>query len=226
MELIVYPDRDMMMIDVAARLADDLSDTLSAHDAASLAVPGGSTPGPVFDSLSAADLDWDRVTILLTDERWVPESSPRSNAALVRDRLMRDRASAATFLGYRDAEGPDTPEPALDDLRGRLAPHLPLSVLLLGMGADMHTASLFPGAEGLDAALAEDAAPILPIRAEAAGEPRVTLTRPVLEGAMSTHVLITGADKRAALERAEAARDLASAPVRVILGDAIVHWAE
>ena len=89
----------------------------------------------------------------------------------------------------------------------------------------MHTASLFPGADKLEAALAADAPVLMALRSEAAGEPRITLTAPVLRGAMNIHVLITGAEKRAALERAMTMSPL-DAPVRAVLDNATVHWAE
>ena len=119
----------------------------------------------------------------------------------------------------------DTPEDMLDALSDGVRPHLPISVLLLGMGADMHTASLFPGADRLAEALAADAPILLPMRAEAAGEPRVTLTAPVLRGAMNIHILITGTEKRDALERALTLTP-EEAPVRAVLDNATVHWAE
>jgi 6-phosphogluconolactonase len=132
-------------------------------------------------------------------------------------------ASAAKLIPlHAEAE---TPEVALDDLAEGLKPHLPISVLLLGMGADMHTASLFPGADNLAAALDDNAPPLMAMRADAAGEPRVTLTAPVLKGAMSIHVLITGREKREAIERA-AHLDAMEAPIRTVLGQATVHWAE
>jgi 6-phosphogluconolactonase len=93
------------------------------------------------------------------------------------------------------------------------------------MGADMHMASLFPGADRLAEALSDQAPILLPMRVEAAGEPRVTLTAPVLKGAMSIHLLISGAEKRAALERAQGLTPT-EAPVRVVLPNATVHWAE
>lgn len=223
MNLIEYPDREMMMIDLANRIAGELNSCLQRHDHASLAVPGGSTPAPMFDALSGASLDWSRVHVLLTDERWVPEDDERSNTRLLRQHLLTDRASDAVYVPlYAEAE---TPEEVLDDLSDTIRPELPLSILLLGMGADMHTASLFPGADRLADALAADAPPLMAMRGGGAPEPRITLTAPVLRGAMSTHILITGAEKRAALEQA---RRLPpdQAPVAVVLKDATVHWAE
>ncbi len=85
MKLVEYPDAEMMMMDLADKLASELSSALRANDTASLAVPGGTTPGPIFDSLCAVDLDWSRVQVMLTDERWVPETSERSNTRLLRN---------------------------------------------------------------------------------------------------------------------------------------------
>ena len=222
MELIEYPDREMMFIDLANHLAGELGDCLRRHDGASFAVPGGTTPGPVFDDLSAADLDWGRVRVVPTDERWVPPDDPRCNARLIRERLLVGHAAAATLIPV-PYEG--EPEDGARALSERVAAELPISVLLLGMGADMHAASLFPGADGLEAALAADAPPALAIRAPGAPEARVTLTAPVLDGALSKHILVTGADKREALERARRA-DRREAPVRAVWDGATVHWAE
>lgn len=221
MNLIEYPDREMMMIDLAQKLAGELGECVMTHEHASFAVPGGTTPGPVFDALCAADLDWSRVHVLPTDERWVDESSDRSNARLIKSRLLTDRAAAATFVPFFRA-GMD-PDAAMPDLAASLAAELPISVLLLGMGADMHTASLFPGAPQLVAALADDAPSVMPVTPEGQ-ETRITLTGPVLAGAMSTHILITGAEKRQAVERA-AALPAAQAPVTTVLKNATIHWA-
>ena len=222
MNLVEYPDRELMMFTLADQLASDLGAQLRLNDRASLSVPGGTTPGPVFDVLSGVGLDWNRVTVFPNDERWVPETSERSNGRLLKQRLLTGKAAAATFLPlYAEAE---RPEDAIDALAEAIEPHLPISVLLLGMGADMHTASLFPGADRLAEALAPDAPVLLPMRAAGAGEPRVTLSARVLRAAMAIHVMITGAEKRAALERA---MDLTpqEAPIRAVLDDATVHWA-
>lgn len=223
MNLNEYADRDMMMLAVANALGTELAGFLRRQDRVTLSVPGGTTPGPVFDVLAGLDLDWARVSVVLNDERWVPESSAWSNTRLVRERLLQGRAAQATLVPLvNDAP---TPEEGLAALADGLAPHLPLTLLLVGMGEDLHTASLFPGADRLAEALAKDAPPLMALRADAAAEPRITLTAPVLRGAMSAHVLITGAPKRAALARAASLSE-AEAPINVVLGDAAVQWAE
>jgi 6-phosphogluconolactonase len=223
MNFVEYADREMMMMSLANKIAGQLGDVLRQKGRASLSVPGGTTPGPVFDMLSASNLDWANVAVFLNDERWVNEDSPRSNTRLLRQRLLQDKAAAAQLIPlYAPTEHP---EEAMDALSAGIAPHLPISVLLLGMGADMHTASLFPGADRLGEALANDAPNLLPMRADGAGEPRITLTAPVLRDAQHIHILITGADKRAALERAVNLPEL-EAPVRVVLANATIHWAE
>ncbi|MFN5996708.1 MAG: 6-phosphogluconolactonase [Paracoccaceae bacterium] len=223
MKLESYPDREMLMLGLANIIAGQLADFLRRDGKATLSVPGGTTPGPIFDTLSGVDLDWANVAVVLNDERWVPESSDRSNTRLVRERLIRGRAAQARLVPlYSPAEEPEAMLAALED---GLRPHLPISVLLLGMGADMHTASLFPGADRLEEALSAHAPALLPMRAEAAGEPRVTLTAQVLKAAFNIHLLITGDDKRAALERAMTLTPM-EAPVRAILDNATVHWAE
>lgn len=221
-DFIEYPDREAMMLDLADLIASELAETLMHEDRATLSVPGGTTPGPIFDVLSEQSLDWGRVSVVLNDERWVPEDNPRSNTALLKERLLISRASEATLIPLY-ASVP-TPEDGLAALAEGVKAHLPISVLLLGMGADMHTASLFPGADNLSAALSAHAPPLMAMRAEGAGEPRITLTAPVLKGALRTHIVITGPEKRAAIERA-AKLPVEQAPVRAVLGQATVHWA-
>lgn len=223
MNIIEYADRDMLMIDLANTLAGDLKTALTTQETVSLAVPGGTTPAPMFDYLSGADLAWERVAIMLTDERWVPEDSARSNTGLIKRHLLTGPAAAATFVPFYG--GTDIPEASLDTVVEGVAPHLPISVMVLGMGADMHTASLFPGADRLADAMTDTAPPLMAMRAPGAPEPRITLTAPVLQGAMAVHLLITGAEKRAALERA-ARLTPDAAPVALILNHATIHWAE
>lgn len=218
-----YPDREMLAMDLANQIAGELRAALSHQERAALAVPGGTSPGPVFDTLCAADLDWARVDVMLTDERWVPESSERSNTRLLRERLLTDRASAARLLPlYAEAE---SPEERLAELADGIAPALPLAVVLLGMGADMHTASIFPEADRLEEALAGNAPILLPMRAPGAPEPRITLSAQVLDGALKKHVVIYGTEKREVLQNARGRAPI-DAPINAVLDEAVVHWAE
>lgn len=222
MILQTYPSREALMAGLAGTIAAELRAAL-ATGPATLSVPGGTTPGPVFDALSETDLDWPRVAVVLNDERWVGEDSPRSNTRLLRERLLRAKAAAATLVPLY-AEAPQ-PEDKLAALAQGIAPHLPITVLLLGMGGDMHTASLFPGADKLAQALAPDAPILMALRAEAAGEPRITLTAPVMKAARHVHILITGPEKHQALTRALTLTET-EAPIRTVLDQATVHWAE
>lgn len=222
MEFIAYPDPDMQALSLARRIVSDLRAALMRRDRAVLAVPGGTTPGPVFDLLGGFDLDWGRVTILPTDERWVPPDDPRSNARLIQGRLMTDAAAAATLMPlWSDTADPETGAPGV---AAQVAGLLPIDVAVLGMGADGHIASLFPGGDHLALALAANAPPALPMRAPGAPEPRITLSLPALRGAFALHLLITGAAKRAVIDRAAGA-DPMDLPVAAVLPVATVHWA-
>jgi len=190
-----FPTPEALAEALAASVADTLRGELTRRGAATLAVSGGSTPVRFFAALARQRLDWAHVTITLVDERWVDETSPRSNAALVRAHLLRDQAAAARFLALY------TGAPAPED--AALTLPLPLTVAVLGMGADGHTASFFPGGDHLDAALdPAGTATLLPMRAPGAGEPRITLTLPVLAGAGRLILHIEGAAKRHLLETA------------------------
>ncbi|MGJ8616977.1 MAG: 6-phosphogluconolactonase [Sulfitobacter sp.] len=218
-----YADRELLAMGVANIVAGEIRAALLANDTVSVAVPGGTTPGPIFDLLSAAHLDWDRVHVMLTDERWVPTDHAQSNAGLIRERLLVDNAAAARFIPFYQ-DGLDAIKGSAKAAKG-LASELPLSVLMLGMGADMHTASLFPGADGLDAALADDAPLLCPIKPAGHDIARVTLPAHVLDGALAKHLVIFGAEKREALERAQSLPP-EQAPIAAVLDGAQIHWAE
>lgn len=222
MKFIEYADTEMLAMGLANELAGDLRVALGAEARALFVVPGGTTPGPVFDALCDADLDWARVDVLLSDERWRPEVHLRSNTRLIRERLLTGRAAAARYLPLyaRAAE----PEDVLAELEANIVPALPISVCLLGMGTDMHTASLLPGADRLEAALEANAPVLMALRVPGAQEARVTLSARVLDGAIAKHIVITGARKRAAIERARHLRPI-EAPVAAVLSGARVHWA-
>jgi 6-phosphogluconolactonase len=221
-DFLEYNDREELVSSVAKILAYDLIASIKDRENVMFSVPGGSTPGPIFDKLCEFDLDWRRVSIILNDERWVPESNERSNTKLLRERLLIKKATLATYISmYSDTI---TPELGIPKLKKRVDPNLPISVLLFGMGADMHTASLFPGGDKLEEALSNNAPTLLPMRAAGAMEARMTLTAQVLNSSRFKHLVIFGEEKRKAFEKAI---DLPNsiAPVSAILPGASVHWA-
>lgn len=222
MRIETYPDRELLAMHVADQLAGELKNCLLANDFASFAIPGGTTPAPMFDFLSGLKLEWSRVRVMLTDERWVDETSPRSNSAMVRQRLLTGPAAKAQFVPFY---APGEPVEVVARLSKKLAPSLPISVLVLGMGDDMHTASLFPGAPGLAEALAPDAPALNILHPADQPEPRVSLAAHVLNGALSKHLIISGKTKRDALERASH-MTAQQAPIRAVWDDITVHWAE
>lgn len=222
LEFVEYPDREMLSLSLADKIAGQLSQHLRTSPTASLCLPGGTTPAPVYDTLSGIDLEWARVTVFLNDERWVDGDHPRSNSRLLRRHLLTNRAAGAQYIDL--FTGDPSPEAAVEALAQAIRPQLPLTVLLLGMGTDMHTASLFPGTDEAVQGLASDAPLVMAVNS-IQDEPRVTLTAPALQKAIHSHLMITGADKRAALEMAQNL-DPRDAPIRAFLGDITVHWAE
>jgi 6-phosphogluconolactonase len=192
---------------------------IGARGHASLVASGGTTPGPLYDALSKRSLPWDKIAVTLSDERWVPPDDARSNEKLLRDRLLRADAEAARLVPLKtDDATPDEGAPAADAAIAALP--RPFDLTLLGMGDDGHTASLFPGNAGLDAALDRDAlALVRPVHAPGiapVGE-RVTLTLRALLDSRLIVVLIRGAEKMAAYRNARAGTDPQTAPIRAIL---------
>ncbi|MBS7588456.1 6-phosphogluconolactonase [Ancylobacter defluvii] len=206
---------------LAAALADFVASKLAARVArdggASLAVSGGRTPTRFFEALSARDLPWSKIGITLVDERWVRETSDRSNARLVREHLLKGPAAAARFVAL--ANDAPTPEDGLFAINEALEDlYWPLACAVLGMGEDGHTASFFPGGDRLAEVLDPEATlGLMPMRAPGAGEPRITLTLPVLLAADALALHIEGEGKRPVLQAALADGPVEEMPVRAVL---------
>lgn len=206
--------------ELASALADDVARKLDAavreREKASLAVSGGSTPKQFFQALSQKEIGWQAVLCTLVDERWVPETDARSNAALVRENLLQGRAAKAAFLPL--FSGHDDPDRGLPCIRAELAQMpRPFDVVVLGMGADGHTASFFPAGDNLQAALDGDSYHLVSMRAPGAGEPRITLTLPAILDTRYLVLHIEGGEKEAVLDRAMERGPVEEMPVRAIL---------
>lgn len=223
--LLDYPDFETLMTGLAKIVAKQLKECLADKGRAVLAVPGGTTPAPFLERLSLMEMDWENVTVLLTDERLQPADPFRSNYRMVDHYLSQNASSKAQLLPMGGVD--QAPDAALKSATQTYTPHLPLDVVVLGMGADMHTASLFPDAVELQAALAPDAPPLMVINSESQPEQRLTLTAPVLAAATHIHLLITGPKKLAAyIEAEEGDSTVLKAPVRCVLhgaNTALVH---
>lgn len=190
---------------LADALQRDLEAAIAARGQAALVVSGGSTPVSLFRLLRRRPLGWAQVTVLASDEREVPPDHPDRNEAMIRRELLRESARAARLVSLF----PPEPIPARFD-------HV-----VLGMGADGHTASLFPGSPDLAAALASEDA-LARLFVPRLGAWRVSLTPAALLQAGRISLLFFGADKRAVFEAAMAGGEASEYPVRAVLAQEAV----
>lgn len=198
----VFPSPDTLAEALAGDVARALGAALARRGHALLAVSGGTTPKLFFPALARQALDWAKVTVVPVDERLVPESSPRSNGALIRNSLLTEKAVAARFVPlFHEAATVD--EAARHATTALAALPWPLDAAVLGMGTDGHTASFFPDAGNL-AALTDPAGEslVLPVNARSAGEPRLTLPLARLLDAGFLALHMEGEEKRKVLEAA------------------------
>ena len=212
-----FPDGAALAPAFAQWTASLLQKAVDERGEAVLIVSGGNTPKRYFAALAQSAIDWARVTVTLADERCVADDNPRSNARLLRENLLRDRAAAARFAPLADSRL--SPDQELAAARARIADlPLPADLVVLGMGDDGHTASWFPGADNLAEAIDPGARNlVLPMRAPGAPEPRLTLTARVILRARALALHIEGADKLATLAHALAEGPVEAMPIRAAL---------
>lgn len=212
-----FATKEELAAALAEAVAENLKAGIAARGEAALAVSGGSTPGRFFSKLGKdRGVDWEKVRVTLVDERWVPETSDRSNAALVNEKMLQGPAAVARFVPlYAGGDAPDAA--ALGRTASQLADlPSPFDAVILGMGSDGHTASFFPGGDNLAAALTEPG-PVVSMRAPGAGEPRVTFTLPRLLETAALYLHIEGDEKAAVLETALGDGPVEEMPIRAVL---------
>jgi 6-phosphogluconolactonase len=212
-----FANAEELALGLAEWTAERLRAAIAARGVALLIVSGGKSPARFFDRLSDSPLDWTRVAVTLADERRVADDSPRSNARLVRERLLRNLAEAASFTPLADVRLRDDQELAAASARVANLP-LPADVVVLGMGDDGHTASWFPDANGLAEAMDPGARQLVaPIVAPDAPEPRLTLTGRVILRARAIALEIEGQAKLATFAAALGPGPEAAMPIRAVL---------
>ncbi len=224
-----YDDADEWAEALAGDVGFIIESAIDARGGAVIALPGGRTPAPVYEKLAAAKLDWKRVTIVPTDDRMVPLGDPLSNVTALGKAFLPKGARVIPLISEK-AEDYKAAGRAAD---ARLADvHWPLDLVLLGMGADGHTASIFPGPdldEALNGPKERRALGVMPDPLPAdAPVARITLSAAAIASAKSLMIAITGADKRKVLEQAAAQGPSSSYPIgRVLAATELpvdIHW--
>ena len=217
----------MLAAGLADSVARDLRSAISERGEASLVVSGGSTPRPFFEDLSQRPLPWSHVQVTLADERWVSPDDDASNERLVRQHLLVKKARKAKLIGLKTpAATPEEGREACEQALERI--DRPFDVVVLGMGGDGHTASLFPDAAELEAGLDPSSSQTcLAVRPPEAPHPRISLTLAALLNSRRLILHITGDEKMAVYKRASEPGPATELPIRAVLesGRVEVWWA-
>ena len=215
MQLNQFDDTTALNQDFAKRLADILRQAITERDAAYLVVSGGKTPQALFQTLSQTDLTWDKVTVLLADDRWLDANHSDSNERLVKASLLQHKAKAARFISlYANTSS------AFDGVAQvlpRVAALPTFDAVILGMGEDGHTASLFPCSEQIQQGLMMDAPAVLAVQPGSAPYQRLSLSLPRLLNSRHIFLHLVGANKLSVLDKAMADNDIYAMPIRAFL---------
>lgn len=212
-----YSSSEQLTQDMVAHIVAALNKGITTRGTASIAVSGGKTPIPLFKLLSEQSLPWHKVYITLVDDRWVNDTDDASNEKLVFNYLLQNQAKLAKFIGLKNSaptpfEGEQTTQQKLAEIP------LPFDVVILGMGEDGHTASLFPHAEnlasGLDMNSGKKVIGMTPLTAPL---DRMTLTLPTILNSQNIYLLLVGESKKRVLEQATQGQDVFDMPIRAIL---------
>src|SRR6202167_3127688 len=212
-----HPDFDALSRELASQIAANLNAGIAARGLASLVVSGGRSPIKFFEYLRAQAVEWKRVCVALADERWVAPDDAASNERLVRDVLLKDRAASARFLGLKNgAPTPDLGAVSAWETFARVP--RPFDAVILGMGDDGHTASLFPGSPNLPSALNPAAAAgCVGMCSPSPPKARLSLNLSALLDSRRITLLITGESKWRTLRAARDPGPEQEMPIRAVL---------
>jgi 6-phosphogluconolactonase len=217
-------DAEQLAGELALTVSNALRGAIAERGAATLVVSGGRSPIAFFERLAQQELDWGKVTVSLADERWVPVSHPDSNEGLLRRHLLQGPAAAARLVGlYQSAA---SLEEAAERADAALAELPPIDVLVLGMGEDGHTASLFPDSPNLRQALdPRGTRRCLPMQAPTVPRQRLSMSLSLLASARLTLLALHGRGKLATLNQALAGEPYEAMPIRAFLARPLeIYW--
>lgn len=215
MQLNHFVDSAALNLEFANRLTAILSEAIAKRGAAYLVVSGGRTPQALFSKLSQTDLDWSKVTITLADDRFLPDSEADSNERLVKATLLQHQAAAATFISLYAATA--TAEAAVPELLQRVAQLPTFDAVILGMGEDGHTASLFPCSKEITQGLSKDAPDLLAVNPTTAPYQRISFSKQRLLNSRALFLHLVGESKLTVLEQAQATHDELAMPIRAFI---------
>lgn len=221
MQLEQFNDTNALNHNFASRLSAILQQAISERGAAYLVVSGGKTPQALFSTLSQTDLGWDKVTVLLADDRWLDDSQPDSNERLVKATLLQHYARAARFISLY-ANTPSAFD-GVAQVLPRISALPTFDAVILGMGEDGHTASLFPCSAQISAGLADSAPDVLAVKPATAPYERISLSKARLLNSRNIFLHLVGGNKHQVLQQALASTDELAMPIRAFLHHPTTH---
>jgi len=212
-----FKTKEELIENFSKKIIENLKEGIRKRAKATLLVSGGSTPKPLFEKLSKSDIDWSCVKIGLVDERWVDENHKDSNAKLVKDFLLVNKASKAAFIPIyqKGVEAKEARKKCSNLVKNEL---FPCDVLILGMGDDGHTASLFPNKEELKDALdLSNESYCISMTPNDAPHTRMSLTLSAILKAQNLYLHIQGKNKIKVYEKAIHEQDSMKSPIAAVL---------
>ncbi|WP_100640807.1 6-phosphogluconolactonase [Alteromonas facilis] len=222
-----FASKEALVEEFAQQISTILAQAVATKGEASLVVSGGSTPLPLFQALSHAEIDWSNVVITLADERWVDNTDSASNEKLVRENLLVGNAAQAKFFALKTAH--ENAEDAVETLtQSDQQPQIPFDVLILGMGEDAHTASLFPCCDQIEQGLdMQSGNTFIATQPKTAPHQRMSYTLPALVSAKNIFLHLTGEKKLSVLKQALEAKSASEKPIKAVVDqtDVTLMWA-
>jgi len=216
---------ELLALDLCQSIGKILTEALRKRGRASMAVSGGNTPIPLFKNLSLISIDWTKVDLTLVDDRWVDSKNAYSNELLVRTHLIKNKAAKVNFIPLKNdsetaVEGQKNSEELLKTIM------LPFDVVVLGMGADGHTASLFPCSEELyDAMDLNNPNILISISPKTAPYDRLSLTAKVIIDSKNIFLHLNGSKKLQTLKSAMEYKDSNRMPIYAFLEKGLsIYW--